>query len=66
MPMPDGYWTPWHIAEAEVARLKADFTDMRTVQLATIANYNGLRATTEVLLAELASLRAVIAGREGS
>lgn len=22
-PMPDGYWTPWHLAQAEIDRLRA-------------------------------------------
>lgn len=32
VPMPDGYWTPWHVAQAEIERLqkyKADTNDLR-------------------------------------
>ena len=27
--MPDGYWTPWHIAQAEIARLTAERDEWR-------------------------------------
>lgn len=29
VPFPDGYWTPWHVAEAQVASLTADNEALR-------------------------------------
>jgi hypothetical protein len=28
VPMPDGYWTPWHIADHEVTRLKIEKAEL--------------------------------------
>jgi len=28
-PMDDGYWTPWHIASATIARLEAELAEVR-------------------------------------
>jgi len=36
-PMPDGYWTPWHIAAARIAALNAEVARLRAA-LAKIAD----------------------------
>jgi hypothetical protein len=33
--MPDGYWTPWHLAEEQLAALRAERDELRALVLAS-------------------------------
>lgn len=46
VPMADGYWTPWHLAEAECERLRQQLAELRA-QLLAIASAEPRRHTIE-------------------
>lgn len=57
VPMNDGYWTPWHLAEKEIDALKSQVAS-RDAQLVTIGEINkSLRKENAALKAENERLR---------
>ncbi len=54
--MPDGHWTPWHLAAAEVARLRAELDAFNFARNTHEANAAKTRLTADVeLLHDLAT-----------
>lgn len=42
-PMPDGYWTPWHVAQAEIAKLRAVLTHAQQTLESDSIEYDDVR-----------------------
>ena len=63
VPMDDGYWTPWHIADAEVTRLRIALTARdRVLQQCEAALAGAVMGKPVMLGPVLTEVRAILAG----
>jgi hypothetical protein len=58
--MPDGYWTPWHIAQEENDRLRAEVETARRDAVTLDHAYAGAMVEAEALDGECERLRAEV------